>query len=72
MQTPQVMRRADLLAAFDSCPLPLDRVTDDAQLLELAGRDVWLVPGEERNLKITTAMDLRIAEMLLRDGADGS
>jgi 2-C-methyl-D-erythritol 4-phosphate cytidylyltransferase len=67
MQTPQVMRRADFLASFDACPLPLEQVTDDAQLLELAGRDVWLVPGEERNLKITTALDLRIAEMLLAD-----
>jgi 2-C-methyl-D-erythritol 4-phosphate cytidylyltransferase len=63
MQTPQIMRRADLLAAYESCPLPLDEVTDDTQLLELAGREVWLVDGEERNLKITTATDLRLAEM---------
>ena len=65
MQTPQAMRRADLLDAYARCPVPLADVTDDAQLLELAGRDVWLVPGEERNLKITTATDLRLAEMLL-------
>jgi 2-C-methyl-D-erythritol 4-phosphate cytidylyltransferase len=65
MQTPQVMRRADLLAAYDVCPLPLEQVTDDAQLLELAGREVWLVEGEERNLKITTQADLRLAELLL-------
>jgi 2-C-methyl-D-erythritol 4-phosphate cytidylyltransferase len=65
MQTPQVMNRAELLSAFAACPLPLDAVTDDAQVLELSGRDVWLVAGEERNLKITTALDLRIAEMLL-------
>jgi 2-C-methyl-D-erythritol 4-phosphate cytidylyltransferase len=61
MQTPQVMRRSDLLAAFEACPLPLDQVTDDVQLLELAGKPVWLVAGEERNLKITTPMDLEIA-----------
>jgi 2-C-methyl-D-erythritol 4-phosphate cytidylyltransferase len=67
MQTPQIMRRADLLRAFENCPLALEAVTDDAQVLELAGRDVWLVPGEERNLKITTALDLRVAEMLLAD-----
>jgi 2-C-methyl-D-erythritol 4-phosphate cytidylyltransferase len=63
MQTPQVMRRADLLRAFDACPIPLAQVTDDVQLIELAGGEVWLVPGEERNLKITTPTDLRIAEM---------
>jgi 2-C-methyl-D-erythritol 4-phosphate cytidylyltransferase len=65
MQTPQVMRRADLLAAFASCPLPLEQVTDDVQLLELAGKEVWLVEGEERNLKITTAADMRLAELFL-------
>jgi 2-C-methyl-D-erythritol 4-phosphate cytidylyltransferase len=67
MQTPQIMRRADLAAAFDACPIPLEQVTDDVQLLELAGKPVWLVPGEERNLKITTATDLRIAATFLEE-----
>jgi 2-C-methyl-D-erythritol 4-phosphate cytidylyltransferase len=67
MQTPQVMRRADLLAAYERCPIPLADVTDDTQLLELAGHAVWLVPGEHRNLKITTGTDLRLAEILLRE-----
>ena len=70
MQTPQVMRRADLLAAFESCPLPLGEITDDAQLLELAGQPVWLVEGEDRNLKITTATDLHVAELLLGTSPD--
>jgi 2-C-methyl-D-erythritol 4-phosphate cytidylyltransferase len=65
MQTPQIMRRTDLLNAFENCPLPLDQVTDDVQLLELSGIEVWLVPGDERNLKITTAMDLHIARLWL-------
>jgi 2-C-methyl-D-erythritol 4-phosphate cytidylyltransferase len=67
MQTPQIMRLDDLLAAYETCPVPLDQVTDDAQLLELIGREVWLVAGEERNLKITAAVDLRIAEMLVAE-----
>ncbi|HEX2973001.1 MAG TPA: 2-C-methyl-D-erythritol 4-phosphate cytidylyltransferase [Tepidisphaeraceae bacterium] len=66
MQTPQIMRRSALEAAFEQCPLPLDAVTDDVQLLELAGHPVWLVEGEERNLKITTHMDLQIAELLVQ------
>jgi 2-C-methyl-D-erythritol 4-phosphate cytidylyltransferase len=66
MQTPQIMRRSDLLAAFRSCPIPLQDITDDVQLLELAGKEVWLVMGEERNIKITTPIDLQIAEMILR------
>lgn len=65
MQTPQIMRRAELLDAFNRCPLPLDQITDDVQLLELLGKEVWLVAGNERNLKITTAMDLRVAEIWL-------
>ena len=65
MQTPQIMRRAALLEAFAHCPLPLEQITDDVQLLELVGAPVWLVEGEERNLKITTASDLKIAEMHL-------
>jgi 2-C-methyl-D-erythritol 4-phosphate cytidylyltransferase len=65
MQTPQVMRRADLLEAFSSCPIPLEQVTDDVQLLELAGKEVWLVPGEETNLKITTPADIHLAELYL-------
>jgi 2-C-methyl-D-erythritol 4-phosphate cytidylyltransferase len=65
MQTPQIMKRMDLLVAYESCPLPLGEVTDDTQLLELAGREVWLVEGEERNLKITTATDMHLAELWL-------
>ena len=68
MQTPQVMRRRELLQAFASCPLPLAQITDDAQLLELIGQEVWLVPGEERNLKITTAKDLSLARHFLSEG----
>jgi 2-C-methyl-D-erythritol 4-phosphate cytidylyltransferase len=62
MQTPQIMRRTALLDAFARCPIPLEQVTDDVQLLELAGHAVWLVPGEERNLKVTTAVDMVLAE----------
>jgi 2-C-methyl-D-erythritol 4-phosphate cytidylyltransferase len=71
MQTPQIARRADLLRAFETCPIPLAQVTDDVQLIELSGGEVWLVSGEERNLKITTRLDLRVAEMLLAEGEPG-
>jgi 2-C-methyl-D-erythritol 4-phosphate cytidylyltransferase len=68
MQTPQVMRRVDLFQAFASCPLPLEQVTDDVQLLEMAGKEVWLVEGDEKNLKITTAADIKLAELFLTEG----
>ena len=65
MQTPQVMRRDDLLAALDSSLVPLDQLTDDLQALELAGMPVVLVEGEDRNLKITRPFDLALASLLL-------
>lgn len=66
IQTPQIMRRADLQQAFDRCPIPLERVTDDAQLLEMAYLPVWLTPGEHQNIKITTPQDLQLAHLLLQ------
>ncbi|HEY7089907.1 MAG TPA: 2-C-methyl-D-erythritol 4-phosphate cytidylyltransferase [Tepidisphaeraceae bacterium] len=66
MQTPQIMRKRDLLSAFERCPVALDQVTDDVQLLELTGKDVWLVGGEERNIKITTPLDLAVASFILQ------
>lgn len=65
MQTPQIMRRVDLLSAFEECVYPLEDVTDDLQLLELTARPAWLVQGEESNLKITTPQDIRLAQTLL-------
>jgi 2-C-methyl-D-erythritol 4-phosphate cytidylyltransferase len=67
MQTPQIMRRTDLLDAYARCPIPLERITDDIQLLESTGRDTWLVEGEETNIKITTTQDLRLARSLMDD-----
>jgi 2-C-methyl-D-erythritol 4-phosphate cytidylyltransferase len=65
MQTPQIARRQDLVAAFEKCPIPLEQITDDLQLLELAGIDAWIVEGEDRNIKITTPLDLKLAELLV-------
>lgn len=42
-------------------------VTDDAALFEKCGLPVKIVPGEETNLKVTTPVDLAIAEFILRD-----
>lgn len=42
------------------------QVTDDAALFEKCQLPVKIVPGEETNLKVTTPMDLAIAEFILR------
>jgi len=59
-QTPQAFR-VDVLR--DALALPGD-ATDEAALAERAGHHVQLVEGDPRNLKITTAADLEIAERL--------
>lgn len=41
-------------------------VTDDAALFEKCGMPVKIVEGEETNLKITTTVDLTVAEFILR------
>jgi 2-C-methyl-D-erythritol 4-phosphate cytidylyltransferase len=65
VQTPQVFRRAALERALDVAPEILARATDDASLLERAGGRVIVVQASPENLKVTTPLDLEIAEMLL-------
>jgi len=65
VQTPQIMSRRDLADAFARCPIPLSQITDDTQLLELLGLPVMLIPGEERNIKITTLQDMFLANILI-------
>lgn len=65
-QTPQVFWRKRLLQAHDQVEADFN-ATDDTQLVEWAGLgQVVIVPGERRNLKITTPEDILIAEALLK------
>jgi 2-C-methyl-D-erythritol 4-phosphate cytidylyltransferase len=65
VQTPQVFRRAALERALDVPREVLAQATDDAWLIERAGGRVGVVESSNENLKITTLLDLRMAEMLL-------
>ncbi len=67
VQTPQVFRRAALQRALSGGADELARATDDAWLVERSGGVVRIVGAEPGNLKITTAEDLRIAELLLSE-----
>ena len=63
VQTPQCFAVPLLRKAFE---LPYDPAfTDEATLVERNGALVHLVPGEERNVKVTTPIDLRVAEVML-------
>lgn len=62
--TPQVFAIEPMLAAYSR----LDRdFTDDAALLAADGGEVAIVCGSEENIKITTPMDLKLAELILRE-----
>ncbi|MFN3649052.1 MAG: 2-C-methyl-D-erythritol 4-phosphate cytidylyltransferase [Armatimonadota bacterium] len=65
VQTPQVFRYDLLVTAYRSARESDFTGTDDASYVEQLGHPVTLVPGERRNLKITVAEDLRMAEALL-------
>ena len=67
VQTPQVFDISLLKAALKKAAAEGAEVTDDASAVELMGMSVKVVEGDERNLKITTPMDLKIAELLLED-----
>ncbi|MFC7404450.1 2-C-methyl-D-erythritol 4-phosphate cytidylyltransferase [Georgenia alba] len=71
VQTPQGFDRALLVRAHASgAHLAAEEesaVSDDAGLVEALGEPVWVVPGDERALKITTPRDLALAELLLRE-----
>ena len=66
IQTPQVFRRAALERALSRSDAELAAATDDAMLVEQDGGVVRIVPAPAENLKVTTAVDLAVAELLLR------
>jgi len=66
IQTPQVFRADILRRALDTDDQTLAAATDDASLVELAGGSVRVVKAPSDNLKITRAVDLHVAEALLR------
>ena len=67
VQTPQVFDIDLLRGALKKAKLEGAAVTDDCSAVELMGMSVKIVEGDERNLKVTTPMDLKIAELLLEE-----
>ena len=65
VQTPQAFRTGVLRDALASTAA-VTEATDEAALVERSGHQVQIVDGDPRNLKITTADDIAIAEGLAR------
>lgn len=67
-QTPQVFRTDALREALAAAERP-EEATDEAMLVEWTGGTVLIHPVAEQNLKVTTPLDLRVAELLLAERA---
>jgi 2-C-methyl-D-erythritol 4-phosphate cytidylyltransferase len=63
IQTPQTFQSDLLLGAFNQAFDP--SFTDEANVIEASGKEVFLVDGEFENIKITRPLDLAIAEYIL-------
>jgi 2-C-methyl-D-erythritol 4-phosphate cytidylyltransferase len=64
VQTPQAFRTEPLREALGSTEL-LAQASDDAMLVERAGGRVLVHPAPPENIKVTTPLDLRVAQLLL-------
>ena len=65
IQTPQVFDFDILRGALKKAELDRASVTDDCSAVERMGMVVKIVEGDEENIKVTTPIDLKIAQMLL-------
>ena len=67
VQTPQVFDFDLLRGALNQAKKDGLSITDDCSAVEHLGMKIKLVEGDERNIKITTPLDLKIAEVFLED-----
>ena len=67
IQTPQVFDFDLIRGALKKAEPEEWAVTDDCSAVELMGMSVKIVEGDERNIKVTTPLDLAIAKLLLEE-----
>lgn len=72
VQTPQVFDRELLLAALQSARDGEILLTDDCSAVERLGKSVYLTEGSYENIKITTPVDLVLAEAIWDDRGMGT
>ena len=66
VQTPQVFDLELLRGALQNAKEKGLSLTDDCSAVEALGMTVLLTDGSEENIKITTPLDLEIAELILK------
>jgi 2-C-methyl-D-erythritol 4-phosphate cytidylyltransferase len=70
-QTPQVFRVEALRRALEPDPEANAAATDEAMLVEAAGGRILIHPAPADNVKVTTPIDLRLADLLLTERDSG-
>lgn len=68
VQTPQVFESSLICAALQNALEAQAEITDDCSAVERLGMKVSLTNGDERNIKLTTPIDLLWGEILLNEG----
>ena len=66
IQTPQVFEKELYRRAMDHAEANQLAVTDDCSMVEAIGEKVRLIRGEYSNIKLTTPVDITLAEALLK------
>ncbi len=69
-QTPQSFRFDWICRAHEAALQAKFEATDDCKLVLDLGLDVFVVPGSETNIKITTHFDFLVAEQILKSAAN--
>ncbi len=67
VQTPQIFDFDLLRGALKKAKDEKVEITDDCSAVERMGMKVKIVEGDERNIKVTTPMDMKVAEMLMEE-----
>lgn len=70
VQTPQVFEKDLYLFALENAGKNLLEFSDDCSLIEKMGGEVEIVKGSEENIKLTTPIDVLIAESILKNRAE--
>ena len=72
VQTPQVFEKDLYTFALENAGDNLINFTDDCSLIEHMGGEVSVVKGSKQNIKLTTPIDVIIAESILKERAKGN
>jgi 2-C-methyl-D-erythritol 4-phosphate cytidylyltransferase len=70
VQLPQKFAKADLVKAHEWASGEGRTYTEDATLVAVAGNDVRFIDGRDRNIKVTTPTDVKLATYLLTGGEE--